>query len=387
MNKIKTAIFGMIFLLLLNFVDASYANINPGNLYFKEVLSGGYAEKTITITTKSDDAIFVTPLIGGMIREWISLEPNVSLKLTRNFPLVLKVVIKPPKNISKSKYLGYIILNTINKEVPKISSNQETSFVLDTVVEITDKEIKKLTVEYIFVESSEQEHPVDFFIKMHNKGNIKLNPVIELTLEGPSATKKVELLPSEEKETVISLDPNDLKLGEHSANINIFLDDQLIKKETSFFNILKKDSLIRKGIFLGITNKERVHINNRVKIDSYFKNIGEISVYAKFKGNIYFNDVLIEEIDSEQVYVPVGKTVILSSYFIPNEVGLYKITGRLFYAGTTTDEKNSSVNVKPISESLEFIPLEINKAIIVFLIITFLIVTNIYLRKKISNKK
>lgn len=384
MKKTKFVIFSIIFLLLLNLVNA--VNINPDKLYFNEVLSGGYAEKTVAITTDSDEALFITSSVGGKIKGWISLSPDTSLKVSKKLPLELKVAVKPPKNTANGVYSGYITLNILNKKAPEIS-DRETFFLLETIVEVTDKEIKKLAVKDIFVGNTEQNLPIDFFITIFNEGNIEIKPIVKLNSGNKSYDDKIILLPFEEKEAIVSLDSNELELGQHSADISIFLDDLLIKREILAFNIFKKDSLIRKGILLDIANKERVHINDGVLVDSYFKNTGEISVYAQFKGKVYFNNSLIEEIESGQVYTPVGKTTILSSYFTPHETGRYSIIGVVFYSNTITDEKESFVDVLSESESLEVVPLGINYAAIVFLILVLLIVTNIYLKRKISIQK
>lgn len=387
MDKMKIGVFWIMFLLSLNFVNALNIDIDPNMLHFEEVLSGGYAEKIITITTDSNEALFVILSKEGATKDWISFSPNVSLKVSKSLPMVLKMMIKPPKNISKGIYSGSITLNIINKNAPEISSGKEIFFPLDMLVDITDKEIKRIEVKNIFVSSTEQNYPVDFFIKVQNKGNINANPVIRINSKGISHVKKIELLPSEEKEAIIPLYPNNLEVGKHLANISVFLDDQLIKNETSSFNILKKDSLIRKGSFLGMTNIEKVHVNNSVKINSYFKNSGEISVYARFRGRVFFNNSLIKEIESEQVYSPAGKTTALTSYFIPSEVGLYEITGDILYYNTLTEEKESFVNARPQSESLEVVPLGANKFVIVLLIIIVLLVIRINAKRKIKRSR
>lgn len=384
MKNTKIAILFMVLLFTVYAVNASTINITPDNLNFEKVLLGGYAEKTITITTDSPDFLFITPAIEGEIKDWITLSPNASSKISREIPLQLKIVVKPPKDVDKGKYTGHIRLDIINKKVPEISVDREIFLRVKTIVETTDKEIKKLEIKDIFVSSTEQDQPIDFFITTLNGGNVELKPVIKIKLANKLHVTETVVFPLEEKEILISLDSKGLELGRHLAGISIFLDNFLIKEETFAFNILKKGSLIRKGVFLGIVNKERVHIKDNVKIDSYFRNTGEISVYAQFKGKVYHNSNLIDEVESKKVYVPVGKTIILNSYFTPNKSGMHKIIGKTFYSTTITEEKESFVDIRPKSESLEVVPLGINPLVLVFLTLLVLIVTHIYLRKKIS---
>lgn len=379
----RIIIFGVLLPLFTNIVNAANMYISPDDIRLTNVLIGGYAEKIITITTDSEVPLEFELSAAGQIKDWIGFSPNTSLKVSKASPLHLKVMVKPPKTAAEGTYSGSL---KIYFEQKQLGTTSENLFELKISMGITDKIVKQAIVKNIFVKDTEKDHLIDFFIDIANTGNIEVKPTAKVEIEGKSNIYEEVLLPFEEKEIVISLG-NDLDIGNYIAKIAVLLDNVPIIDKFLPFNILEKNSLIRKGTLLYIKNEERIHVNDKVRVDSLFKNTGEISVYTKFKGKIYFDDIIIQEIESEELYAPVNKTITLTSYFVPEKIGLYKIVGQVIYSTTITEEKESIVDVRPKSESLEIIPLAINLWVIFFLIILFLGITNIVLRKNITKEK
>jgi hypothetical protein len=382
---IRFIIFGVLFLLSVNIVAAINIHISPDEINLANVLNGGYAEKTITITTDSEYSLQITLLSAGQIKDWISFSPNTSRKVSKSSPLALKMIVSPPKTAAEGIYSGSVMAY-FEQKLSEIDYS-DSSFELEIVVKITDEIIKQATVKNIFVRDTEENHPIDFFIDVANIGNVEAKPIVRVEIGGKSDICEEVLLPFEEKEIIITSDKYELSIGDYTAYVNILLDNVPIRKEPMSFSIVEENSLIRKGILLDIGNKEKVHVNDRVRIDPLFRNNGQISVYAEFKGKVYFNDTIVQEIESEKLYAPVNKTIILTSYFIPNKIGLHKIIGHVLYSTTITEEKEAIVDVRPSSEPLEVVPLGMTPWGVLFLIILFLVISNIVLRKKIAEEK
>jgi len=70
---------------------------------------------------------------------------------------------------------------------------------------------------------------------------------------------------------------------------------------------------------------------------------------AKFRGEIYHEDDLLDVLGSEEMFVESGETAKLVSYYKILEPGNYTIKGRVLYAGKETEEKEVSFSV-PVPE-------------------------------------
>ena len=90
-------------------------------------------------------------------------------------------------------------------------------------------------------------------------------------------------------------------------------------------------------------------MNIVIKVVAHFKNTGEIDTMAKFKGEIYHEGNLLDVLESEEMFVEVGETANLVSYYKILKPGNYTIRGRVYYAGKETEEKEVSFSV-PVPE-------------------------------------
>ena len=96
MNVVRFIVSCTLFLLLTNVVYAINIYAVPGEINFSKALIGGYAERTIVITTDSETSIQPIVSATGKIKDWISFDPGIDLKVSKDIPLDLKVIMKPP---------------------------------------------------------------------------------------------------------------------------------------------------------------------------------------------------------------------------------------------------------------------------------------------------
>jgi len=289
----------------------------------------------------------------------------------------LKVIVRPPKDTAEGVYTGTVLINVLNKQ-SEIGYGIVTSQV-EMTVELTNQEIKQIKIRNVSIRDTEESHPVDIFVDIANNGNVESKANIRTEIGEKLFVHEIALLPFEETEAVININTS-LKEGRNYGNITLTLNGTFLGNFIAPFNVLKRASLLRHGKLVFINTEEETEIGRTIDINTYFENIGEISFYAKFKGNVYANDVPEKDIESERAYVPVGKTVVLRSFFTPQNEGLHRIIGHVLYSTTATDEKEAVVDVK--EKVPEVIPLRISPTG-PLLFILFLIVINIIARKKI----
>ena len=77
-------------------------------------------------------------------------------------------------------------------------------------------------------------------------------------------------------------------------------------------------------------------------IQATFVNTGQIDTKAKFVGEVYHNDILVDTLQSEELLVAVGNMEFLEAYFKPGQPGEYRVNGHVIYEGKKTEEKEIS---------------------------------------------
>jgi hypothetical protein len=72
-NKILRIIMLVLtFILTLSFISSANIGISPANIYFKDVLRGGYSERAVTITVDSVEPTKITLTPRGDMGGWLS---------------------------------------------------------------------------------------------------------------------------------------------------------------------------------------------------------------------------------------------------------------------------------------------------------------------------
>ncbi len=360
-------------------------SIEPDSVNFTNLLPAGYYEKSVLVSTDSESELNLEILAYGEIKDWIYFGQNGDLKVSRLSPLNLKIGIASAPYIQNGLYSGHLRIYFEN-QLPQIEPVRNL-FYLAVSAEIKNETVQAINVKKIYSKDSEEGLPLDFFVDIENKGNVKVKPYIEVIIDGNSQAYEDELLPMEEKEIPIKTNNCNMQAGEHTANIKVYLGKTIIRDETLPFRIAEKNSLVKRGVLIGIKNKKRAHIKDEVEFDSILENKGESPFYAKFKGAIYYNGTPVMDIKSSEYYILSNKTSVLPSYFIPDKEGIYKIKGSVFYSDTATEEKESFVDVRPESESLEAVPLQVSGFEIFIITIVSLLAINIVARAKIKKTK
>src|SRR3989339_84796 len=101
-------------LLIIQSVNAVKIDVQPRNIFFDNVLKGGYAEKELTVTSNTDTNVDMNFLAMGEIKEWVTIDSK-DLVLSKNYSSKIKVVLRHPEKTDNGIYTGNIILTFFNK--------------------------------------------------------------------------------------------------------------------------------------------------------------------------------------------------------------------------------------------------------------------------------
>jgi hypothetical protein len=337
----------------LSFISSANIGISPANVYFKDVLRGGYSERTVTITIDSVEPTNVILTPRGDIADWISFEEE-EFEVSKNKPYYLKVIVQPPIDIPNGNYSGFLRVTTSSKA--KGIEGQATGVVnaaLDLYIEvdITDIEYMSCRAWNFNVQSAEKGDDVIFKLNIHNEGNIRLSPTIKIDVwdqERIGIIKQFEfsneiIIPTTEKEISIPMSSSDLDIGQYWAEVTSV---ECYSAETLTFDVLEEGALKAQGTLISVISPPWINVDDTTLIEALFENTGEKNVNARFKGEITLGNKIIQILESENSLVEIGDRETFKFYFTPRKEGRYIVTGIALYDGKRTFEKSTVINVE-----------------------------------------
>jgi hypothetical protein len=354
-KKEKTALI-LLTAIILNLSLASCANIgiSPATIFFKQVLRGGYAERTVVISIDSSDLVNVSIFPRGDIVNWLNFSAY-NFSVSKISPHQLKISVTPPADMPNGNYTG--VLRVTTEGLGKGAEGQATGIVrasvdLAMITEVTDVESVACRASGFEVISAEKGEDIIFKMKVDNDGNIRLKPRLTIDIwdqDQISVIKKVEesgkeILPTTRGDIIIRVPTNDLEPGQYWVDVSAL---DCFAQQTLTFDVLEPGALKENGVLLGIIAKTWNEIGDTVPILINFKNTGEKEVSAQFRGKITSGDKIVQLLETEKLSVLPSETTNFSLYFTPNMPGKYIVSGRVFYNKKRTFESSAVMNVNP----------------------------------------
>ena len=370
------------------FVYGVSIGVSPGKAEFRNLLRGGYAEQTLLISTNSQEPIGARLEIGGEINQWMRLEPaNTTFTLSSTNPYELRVIVEPPLDTRSEDYSGKI--SVITEQIGDIQGRAggfvKAGVLILVSAAISDEEIRSCTAGGFKINDLETGFPIDVGVTIHNQGNVRLAPEVDVTIWDQNREQTVfsdsfttkELLPTT-KERVSNEFTHSLPIGQYWGQIET---DECGSGDILTFSIVEKGGIIDKAILERIINPVWSFVDDIVEIRGVFSNIGPRTVSAIFKGTITLDGKIVHTFETEELDVDSGETTDLITFFTPEKPGRYIVSGKVHYNRKQTFEKSNIINVNPKEKgtlNLTIIPL------IIYLIILF---TILFLLRKIMKQR
>jgi hypothetical protein len=138
-------------------------------------------------------------------------------------------------------------------------------------------------------------------------------------------------------------------------------------------------SSVDTGELLRIDSQSWAKIGDIVPITAVFKNTGQRTVSAKFKGVITSDNKIIQTIDSEFYDIPAGEIGSIKIYFTPKKFGQYIISGQILYNNKLSFEKSTVLNV---NEGIEAPGFNWTYVLIFLVLIIIILLLLIRIRRK-----
>lgn len=382
----------LIIILLSHSVTAVSIGVTPSNIEYRGVLKGGYAEDYVTITTGSVEPLFGHFEADGQMQSWLSFEPNTTtFNASRDNPYKLKIKVEPPEDTRNGQYTGTLIIyaDYVGSIAGRAGGFVKAAVGLNLKTFITGDERIACRAGGFNFDNIEVNEPLRLRLRVINDGNVRISPEIsfdiwdqfqENLLITDSAETK-EILPTSEEVISLIFSSKNLDIGQYWANIKV---DECATSEKLTFNVVEKGGIADSGILEEIRNKAWANTNEQIEIRAKFRNSGQRTVSAKFKGNIKLDNKVVKVIETDEITVPQGESTEFVEYFTPKLAGRYITSGRVVYNNKLTFEKSSVLNVNDVIEE----PTKQRKFnLISLLIYLVIIITIIFILRKIVKEK
>ncbi|MFH1182243.1 MAG: hypothetical protein V1702_04750 [Candidatus Woesearchaeota archaeon] len=364
---------------------AASIGASPASISFGNVLRNGYAESQLFVSTGASEIVYGHFEVNGEVEGWISFRPNTTnFNVTMNQPRMVTVIVTPPSDVPIGSYSGSLTISgdTLGDISGRAGSVIRTSIILPITVSLTGRQQRGCTAGAFDFEDVEEGSPLVMWSTVRNTGNIRISPLIKLSIWDNLKEKVVMTTELRAKEVLPTVTGRSFVTIEHSLPIGQYWVEASMPEcnfETLLtFSVIQKGGISDKGELTELKTPSTALVGETVPITALFYNKGATLVTAQFKGAIKKGGRTIGLVNSDAVEVSAGQVERLLAYFTPNEQGEYTVTGRALYNNKYTYEK--SAKFKVIGEKAAYTPLPL-------LIYLIFVAAAVFFIRKIRQRK
>ncbi len=329
--------------------------IGPTQIYIPETLRKAEYDTTLFLTNTHNQEINISLTtsdeINNMTSFYIRNEsqnpieyiPITYIKIPPNSREKITARIKIPEDLPNGNYSGQIYPKQQSEEEEK-EGHVKVDVVFPIKVDFTviGDERLELSVNRTNVIETEIGYPFYIDITFDNTGNVVATPNIYVTFTKDGFYQdKIQdtdrIQPGKISKKTVEWNTTGKISGRYMAHINITLRDENIHQENISFELLPPGTLNRMGTLEKLEYSGKLEKNSTITITARFRNMGKLETKARFIGEVYLDESLIDTIQSEELRVLPYRSVNLRSYFKITEAGHYKIDGYVVYEGDQTN--------------------------------------------------
>jgi len=341
-----------VLILILSFTIASGATtigISPGTMTFSKVLKGGYAEQYVQVTTNFPRNLSGHVNIIGDVAAWIQIEGNYTLfNFSAKNPLIAKIIVTPPEDAKAGNYTATIefVTDRITSVSGGAGSAVKASAATILKIEVVGEELIACTIGAYSIYSTEENEPIDFSATILNTGNARIRPKIELNVWDQLQKNLLlkyefnapEILPTTRREASAKIEQK-LGLGQYWVDVTV---PDCKSTELLTFSVVEKGTIADDGDLHGIFVRPFFYVGDIADITAVFANRGPRPVLAKFKGQLYQDNKLLQLLETDEVQVKPNQQEDFKIFYTPTKAGVYEIRGRVNYNNKLTYEKSAT---------------------------------------------
>ena len=386
---------GLILALSCSTVQAVGLGVSPASFTVPDALKGGEYEKTITAFNTADDEGDFELSATGPGSEWITFyregdpeTPVTIIHIKRNDKQRILLKIKIAEDAANMEYIPTIYVQSIPPELEEAEgavSQAVLRMPVRATIQVTGTQILKGTVKSITTSDTEIGYPLKIKVEFKNEGNVVAKPKIAVGIAKAGGGELVDIFahaetgikPDKTDTITVLWNTTEQEIGDYTADVNVPLGDEVLATKSLPFKILPFGTLTRQGELTSLTTEGEPLVGRMIKILADFKNTGKIDSRTAFKGELYRDDEFVDTIESDEMWVEVGKTSQLTAYYKIPSSGRYEVKGCVLYEGKETNTEEVSFDVDSTNSGLFSTPV----FYVSILIIAVVLILFIYKRK------
>jgi hypothetical protein len=383
----------LLILLLVPNVEAVALGVNRASLEFNDVLRNGYAEEIVTVTTDSTELVDAEVEVFGEGSEWFNFSAT-DFNFSKDAPYQLRVAVQPFNDTQLGTYNVNLTITTgtlMHTTQGRMGTSTRASFRIPVKITVTGTERLLCTVGGVQVLDAEEGTPITVRLTLINRGNVRINPNVELEvfdqLQSKSlGTRAVEfgsrVLPTVSQEATRTF-VFDLDQDQYWATVRV---PECGYSDLMTFDILEPGGVKDDGEFLRIDAPAWGNTGEIIPIKAIFRNKGARSVRASFRGTItnIESGEIVKVINSETYLVDPDLTAEIETFFNPEVGGQYRVSGKVYYNSKLTGERDTLINVNGSPVANGFRP---TTAIIIGMIILILLLLIGIRRRRVNRSR
>ncbi len=365
----KLLCFFMVFLLFFVFfsgvVSAGSFAAGPGKIYYNDLLKSGYAEAEIYLNNPESMPVDVEIFASGDISDWMFFYPQ-TIRMGAQETVSSVAIIKPPKHVANGQYTGAIEI--ITRPVRSANTTAQYGLSIETAItlwvfaEVTDNQIVGYSVTDVSISSVETGYDVPLLLSGKNTGNVEVAPKIHADIYDANMNlikavniSGTKVMPTARNTETFYIPTETLPLGQYWVNVSVLVYDKVAHTKLFTFDIMEFGALRLTGLLKQVAaSNVWIEPDEIVTVYAVFENTGQLPLKAKFKAEVFFEDKLIETLESDERTVAVGETVNMTTYYNPNMQGRHFVEGYVYYSGKTTYRKGTVINVFSVDKKSAF---------------------------------
>jgi hypothetical protein len=327
----------------------------PSLVQINDALRGADYDQSLVITNMGSVDTNYALTTEGEASAWLSFYSNggeiQQVTVPAHLTGIFEVKISVPEDAVNGQHKATLTVTSLPDASSAGQAAVAVSAVSDLTIAVTGTQVIAGTVSDISTSDVETGYPLKIQVYLQNTGNVEVSPLITANITrngiavGSLTENNTKVRAGVGQFIIAEWDTTGNAAAEYIATVAVYLDGRDIAARELPFKILPLGTLTRSGELKGIVVNGAAIVNLVTKMTATFANTGQIDTWAKFAGEIYKGDQLVDTFSGDELLIEKGTEANLVAYFKLAEAGEYTIKGYVLYEGKQTEVKELTFTV------------------------------------------